>query len=495
MKILLINPPVSHYKENFGYARYLPNGVLYLAGYLQDKGVDVDVVDYAGDELSLSGDYIWQGKTLEEVEADLVGRDFDIVGISSMFSIHCYAVHEVARLVKKVRPSASVIIGGTHASSFSDYILKDYNVDYVAVGEGESILSDFLGEYSGAKNWENIKGLAWRNDGGEYVFNGRREGFLDLKTHPGPAWNKINVNDYLNSEYEKKHAMNSRKLAIVTSRGCPCKCIYCSIHSVWNHSYNTRDSQQVLDELTMLVEKYNVGEIAFMDDNLAAHRAHFEAILDGIIERKLPIRWCTPNGVAIWCLDERLIEKCRRAGCYKMTFGIETGCPKTQKFIRKTQINLERASELIRHCHKCGLWTMSPFIIGFPFETRDDILQTVDYALNCGLDIASFFVATPYPGCDMYDIYKENGLLPDNVEDVSPDIWIGNINNSRVNTCELTADELMGLHDYARGRLRKACLKKFTNPLYLMKKVNNLQDLSYIMKFAPIGFKKFILKK
>lgn len=233
----------------------------------------------------------------------------------------------------------------------------------------------------------------------------------------------------------------------------------------------------------------------FFDDNLAANRNHFGAILDGIIERRLPIRWSTPNGIAIWALDEKLIDKCREAGCYKLCFGIETGSPKTQKFIRKTQIDFGRSKQLIKYCNSLGIWTQSGFMIGFPFETREDIMETINYAVDCGVDVACYRMAVPYPGSEMYHVFRENGLLSDDVENGDPDRWLGNIVKSTINTCYLTSDELNSLLRLAVKTFFAHRRRRLLNPLYLAQKVRSWDDIRYITRLLPVGIRRLILPR
>jgi len=493
--VLLVSPPFSTYKRYLNAGPQEPLGILFLAGYLRSKGVNVDAVDFLTDKISREGDYYWQGTSEEEVETEFLRRQPKIIAISSMYTIHCEAIHRLASAAKRAVPEALVVVGGTHASAFPKILAADKNIDLVVVGEGEQSLHEIITKTFQGESARDIAGVAYIDDSGVYHCNERRSKFLDLADHPGPARDILDINRYIATSYSRRHAMNPRRLPIMTSRGCPHNCIYCQIHSIWQHTYHKRNPKSVLDEIEQLVTQHQIGEIMFWDDNLAADRRHFTAILDGIIERRLPIRWCTPNGIAIWRLDEALVDKCRESGCYKFTFGLETGSLKTQKFIRKTQLDLNRAKQIIRHCNRIGLWTMSPFIIGFPFETREDIMETINYAVDCGVDVAVFFIATPYPGSDMFEVYRENGLLPDDVECAKPDQWVGSISNATLATCELTAEEVTELWHLAQAKFRAKKLRSFANPLYLMSKMRGWDDIKFVFRFIPQGFNQFILKR
>jgi anaerobic magnesium-protoporphyrin IX monomethyl ester cyclase len=492
--IVLVNPPLTTLNRYVHSDYQEPMGLLFLAGYLRAQGLPVEVVDFFGGEVRQVGDYFWQGADEPEIEAEIRRRSPIVLGITAMFSIHCEGVHRVAAAAKRVDPSLLVVVGGAHASAFAQFTASDRHIDVVVVGEGERTLEELARHRVEGTSWENVSGIVYRDASGAVRTTAARK-CMGLTSHPGPARDLLPLERYIATEYSRWHAMHSRRLPVMTSRGCPYRCIFCSIQAVWRHGYYKRNPQSVLDEIEMLITNHGIGEIMFWDDNLALDRKHFEALLDGMIERCLPIRWCTPNGIAIWLLDEKLIDKARRSGCYKLTFGIETGCPKTQRFIRKDHIDLLRTKELIAHCNAVGLWTMSPFIIGFPGETRDDVLLTIDYAIDCGVDVASFFVATPYPGSDLYDIYKEMGLLPAGVESMQPDRWIGNVAASTLRTDALSAPELNALTALANRRFRAHRLRRFMNPTYLASKVHRLDDLLFILKFIPQGVDQFLLPR
>lgn len=493
--VLLINPPYSSYEHltRSDFADYQePLGILFIAGYLRARGVDVQVIDFVSDSVKRSGEYYWQGADEQEVEAELRRCRPRIVGISSMFSVHCHAVHRVAAAAKRAVPDALVVVGGTHASAFPKVVSGDNNIDLVVIGEGEETLCEIAARHARGEPLEDIAGVGYTDKAGVYHVSENRR-FLDLRNHPGPARDLLDINRYVATEYSRRHAMHARRLPIVTSRGCPYNCVFCSIHSVWRHSYHTCDPATVLDEIQRLVDEHGIREIMFWDDNLAASRSHFDAILDGIIERRLPIRWCTPNGIAIWLLDEQSLEKCKRSGCYKLTFGIETGSQRTQEFIRKTHIDLERTKRLIEFSNSLGIWTQAMFMIGFPFETREDVLATIEYSIDCGVDAANYKIAVPYPGSEMYDVYRHNGLLPDDVECRSPDRWIGNIVRATLRTCCLTSDELNSLFTLAQKRFSQHQRHKFLNVFYLARKIGGWDDLRYAARLLHLGVRRFVL--
>ncbi len=200
-----------------------------------------------------------------------------------------------------------------------------------------------------------------------------------------------------------------------------------------------------------------------------------------IIDREIKIRWAMPNGVAIWTLDKPTIENMKRAGCYKITFGLESGSLNTLQFIRKEFIDFKKATELIKFCNRSGLWTMASFIIGFPYEKKDDIDKTLSFAINCDVDMASFFCATPYPDTELYAIYKKEGFIKDLREQAQLE-WTGEKTDAMCDTRYLTKEEInILIQDLKKKFLRKRCIS-FLNPSRVIRKLKGFEEIIYFLK-------------
>lgn len=483
MRVLLIKPPATYYSTESGYSPYEPLGLMYLAGYLRKYGdCEVKILDTSTrvDLKRWEGNFFKIGYTDEMITSEILNFKPDLVGISSMFTINSKGAHDVAEIVKKIDRRIPVVVGGAHASAFPEWVLKDEDVDLVAVGEGEETLLEIANCIRADKDIYQINGIAFKRDGG-VIRNPVRSFLKDLDHIPFPARDLVDMDLYFYEEYNFSHSMSPPRSTIVSSRGCPYKCTFCSIHSLWKHTYRMRNPEKVVDEIEFLMETYGVKEIAFFDDNLSASKSRMIKICDEIIKRKLKIHWCTPNGIAIWTLDEEVLSKMRESGCYKLTFGIETASPDTQKFIRKDHINLEKSKELIKYCNRIGIWTHSSFIIGFPYETEKDILKTIDYAVNSDLDMASFFIATPYPGTEMYDIYQRENLLPELGDDKALE-WLGNVGGSMCNTKNFTSKQI---EDYVALAKKKVYLNRavaFMNPMRVLPKVRGKNEFKYFSR-------------
>lgn len=420
------------------------------------------------------------GLSDREIEEKINEYSPSLVGITCMFSIFSRGAHDVARIVKKVSKDILVVFGGVHSSSFTGLVLSDENVDMIIMGEGEETLLKIVERLDAKKPLEGIQGTTYKEDG-KILFHSHRPLIQDIDDLPLPARDLLDMSIYLNDAYRNNFSMTPPRLNVITSRGCPFNCVYCGIHTVWRNTYRTRNPKKVGEELEFLKKNYGIGEVAFMDDNLTFHKERIGEICNEIIRRRLNIRWCTPNGVAIWTLEESLLDKMKKSGCYKLTFGIETGSKKTQKFIRKSHVDLAKSKEVIKYCNKIGLWTHSAFIIGFINETREDIEETIEYATSSDLDIASFFIATPFPGTDLFEIYQEEGLIP-KADNATALKWNALQWRAMCDTKFFTKEELVAMLGEAYRRFYVSRIPKFLNPLRILRKCTGLDEIKFLMK-------------
>jgi anaerobic magnesium-protoporphyrin IX monomethyl ester cyclase len=210
-------------------------------------------------------------------------------------------------------------------------------------------------------------------------------------------------------------------MPVITSRGCPARCSFCSSSRFWGYKFRARSPENVLDEIGELIDRWGIKEIQFEDDNITANKKRAKAIFRGIVERGYKIYFNLPNGVAIWTLDEELIDLMKDAGCYDLTLAFESGSQDVIDKIVKKPIKLDRALEMTELIRKKGIATNAFYIFGFPGETREQMRETFRFARKARTDMAYFFVANPLPGTELYQKAREMNLLPPefNFENVS----------------------------------------------------------------------------
>jgi len=486
-KVLLINPPYTRYGQPVEIQADEPLGLMCLAAYLREQGKEVEIFDaFLGKENVLDEPpFYWSGLAREEIRKKLAEVKPSLVGITSMFTMHSKGAHDIAKMVKEMSPKALVVLGGSHPSALPEWVLQDENVDMVVIGEGEITLLEILEKYEKGDDIFSISGTAVRRNG-KVVINPERPFIENLNSLPLPARDLLDMNAYLYEPYRTQFAMKPPRLNIMTTRGCTGRCVFCSIHTIWRHRCRMFSAQRTVDEIEILVKKYGAREIAFLDDDLVCSKNRMKEICREIIRRNLNIKWCTPNGVAIWKLDEELLDLMKASGLYKITFGIDTASKQTQKFIHKTHLDLDKAKKVVEYCNRIGMWTHASFIIGFPYETKEDIEDTINYAVESELDFAAFFIATPFPGTPLYEIYKEEGLFPDFGNGRAMK-WEGSQQVVMTDTHHFKKEELQDYLRRAHQRFYHSRIKKFLNPLRIFRKIRGRYELRYFLKLLKIA--------
>lgn len=492
-KTLLIFPPSTVFKGDPTVPIVtIPLGLAYLASYLEKYNYPVEILDCVTEgrkkKNSKSGS-ICYGLSDREILKKIKKYSPDIVGITCLYTAYAGDAHRVASLVKKVSRKILVVFGGAHATIFPELTLQDKNIDVVVMGEGEETLLEIVKAVSKKKSLAKIAGTVIKQNN-KIVVNKPREFIENLDEVPFPARHLLPMEKYLKSP-DYSFSMRPPSAQMITSRGCPGHCIYCSIHSIWGHSWRGRNPKSVVDEMEMLKREYRVGEIDFFDDSMGASKKRLEEICDEIIKRKIDIKWSPPNGIAHWTLDEKLLEKMKKAGCYRITFGIESGNLETRKFIGKPY-ELSQAKKMIKHANKIGMWTICTNIIGFPDETREQINDTIKFAIDSDTDLAIFYLLCPHPGTQVYEIFKEKKLAdfdyiftPNKKIKTNDYLQIGKALAGRgVKTNNFSQEQLQEIVSNAYKHFLRKRLISFFNPLRIIRKIHSLEDFIYVSKIC-----------
>jgi radical SAM superfamily enzyme YgiQ (UPF0313 family) len=290
-----------------------------------------------------------------------------------------------------------VVLGNVHPTVFPEESLNEPAVDLVVRGEGEVALWEIVKNLAGEMPLSDILGLSYREAEG-FVHNDNRPYQRDLDAFPGCDYELI----------RESLPGSAAPSVILTSRGCPYRCIFCSSRAVSGFTYRANSPQRVLAEVEMMLEKYAITNLLFADDNFVVSRKRAVEICRLFVEKGIHkrIQWaCQARGDAI---DEELARILHGAGCVQMSFGIETGSQRLLDLIDKNE-KVEDNAQAVRAAHAAGIRTRGAFILGLPTETRAEGLATIRFAKSLPLDIAKFALATPYPGTVLLDIARKEG--------------------------------------------------------------------------------------
>jgi radical SAM superfamily enzyme YgiQ (UPF0313 family) len=376
-----------------------PLGLMYIASSLRKFGNhDVTIIDPKVEHIP----YENMLKMIGDFSADFAG-------ISGM-TYEADELHKMARIIKQSYPGIITVVGGVHASVAPEELIKDDSIDYVISGDGEEAFCKLIDAVNAGQINPGLPGLAFRVNG-RPVINERIISDTPLDSLPFPAWDLVDLEKYFPKVRQSVIHAHERYMSIFTSRGCPYQCVYC--HPVFGKKYRTRSAQNVCDEINILYHKYGIRELHVADDTFNLDIPRAEKILDFIIENKLDLRISFPNGVRADRLTDRLLNKMKKAGTFMVSYAIETASPRMQKIIKKN-VELDKVFDIVKKTDKLGIIANGFFMIGFPGETREEIEMTIRYALKSKFHTASFFVVTPNPGTELYEMVKDSiGKKPD----------------------------------------------------------------------------------
>ncbi|RLE49825.1 MAG: B12-binding domain-containing radical SAM protein [Candidatus Methanomethylicota archaeon] len=392
MKVLLVNPPTTADIET---ARVIglkapPLGLAYLAAVLEKNGYDVKILD------APVLDY-----TFEDVKREVRSYDPDVVGVTSTTPTIYDAIRTV-NAAKEAKPEVFTIIGGPHPTFMPEETLSmSPKLDAVAIGEGEMTLLELVKSLENNQPIEDVKGLAFRK-GDEIRFTPKRPFIEDLDSLPFPARHLLPMERYM--VFGKQTLLAN----IMSSRGCPYNCIFCSSSLMFGKKFRGRSPGNVVDEIEELVDKYKVKHIEFADDNFTFDQKRAINIAKEILRRGLNIAFAC--GARVDNLSRELLYWLKKAGCNMIYVGIESGVQRVLNALRKG-IKIEQIVKAVKMIKEVGIEVTGSFVIGAPGETREDVKQTIKFAKKLDLDFAQFTVITPYPGTYIYEYAKREGLL------------------------------------------------------------------------------------
>lgn len=395
MKVLLIFPPSLETVEPFASAPQkpipflwgFPIGLGYLASYLERTTEhEVQILD------CLQKKY-----TLPEIQERIKAQSPDLVGITILTPLARSAV-AVAKLVKEVSPQIITIGGGPHATYDYVNLLQNYHFDYVVLGEGEITFTELVNYLAGPTQMrkEKILGIAYRDKEGKIVNTDPRPPIEDLDALPFPARHLVNFKEYI------VDGLLPRALEIMGSRGCSHRCIFCSSSHFFGR-WRARSPENIIAELQALIQQYpQIKSFLFYDDNFTLNPQRVIKLCRLLIQNGLNhYQW---NCLArVDQVNQEMLKLMKRAGCQKISYGIESGSPQILKNINK-HLNLETACQAIRATKQAGIEALAFFMIGNPGETRATIKESIKFAQKLNPTSTLWGITQIYPGTGLAQI-------------------------------------------------------------------------------------------
>jgi len=377
-----------------------PVGLCYIQAYLLSKKIDSKIIDL---EITSKDDLI---KSFKKDKPK-------IVGISCFTDNRQYAF-ETAKLLKQLNPNIKIIFGAHHASAMYKQILENIpEVDIIVIGEGEITFYELIEALKANKDLKNVDGIVFREDN-EIVVTKSRKPIMNLDSLPFPSYKDLDVKMYS----WNFNGVNVTNYDIVTSRGCPYACTYCSSSSFWGHMWRFRSSKNVVDEIELINKKHGIKHFRIVDDNFTAGKDRAIEICKEIVSRNLKIDFWIQGRVQSLANEDEYAQVLKKAGCYLIAFGIESGSQKILDNINKKQ-TVQQIIDACNICKKAGIKINAYFMVGNDGETCKTINETRKIIKIIKPDEIGVSITQIYPGTNMYEETKKLNFCDD-------DHWLKN---------------------------------------------------------------------
>lgn len=431
MRVALINPAQLDSKYKFMGVVAPPLGLAYMAAVLEENDVEVIIIDACALEMDL-----------ESVGKELMKFSPDIIALTALTPTIAKAL-ETAEYARDICEDSMIVMGGYHPSFNYKEILKYNFVDVVIIGEGEETLLDLTKTLENNMPLSSVNGIAFDD-----VVTPPRQLILDLDSLPIPARHLLPMDSY------KLLNMDTKMSTMITSRGCPMQCSFCSSAALHGSKLRLRSVDKILDEMEYLV-KMGIETIAFMDDTFTISKKRVIELCEGIEERNIDVMWgCTSR---VDSLNKELLRRMKKAGCITVFMGVESADQQMLDTVNK-QTTIAKIKDAFEVSREEKIRTIASVVLGMPGDTKESIKNTINFVKELNPSYAIFSLATPYPGTRFYQQTLEKDLIK--VKDWSKYTLISPI----LETVDCSMEELR--------KLQATAFKKFyLRPMYLIRQI------------------------
>lgn len=390
MKILLFAPPSETAASS---SESYPLALGYMGAVLEKEGHEVEVFNSIHEN--------WE-KIKPNIIDIIKSKNPDIVGISSMTNNRGSAF-ELARLAKEISPKIKVILGGVHPTLMTKQILENFPLDFIVVGEGEETIVELvkaIKKKAKLSRIKKIKGIAFKHDGKVIV------------TAPRPFIKNLDHIPFPKHSYFKENIVKNKAAYLITSRGCPYRCKFCTSSVHWGRMMRQRSVKNVIKEIKLIKKEFPyVKKIYFNDDEFILNEKWVKNFCNSFLKEKINLEWDCIGRVN--SINEEIVKLMKSAGCTKVNLGIESGSPKMLRLMDK-KITKEQIIEAFEVCKKHGLAAGIFLMVGLPGEDKKTIKETIKLIkkINHGqLPLPGLYQV--FPGNEIYELAKRQGFISD----------------------------------------------------------------------------------
>jgi radical SAM superfamily enzyme YgiQ (UPF0313 family)/glycosyltransferase involved in cell wall biosynthesis len=414
LRILLISPPYARFL-GLGNCRFpLSFGALGTMLSMNGHAVAIYDADFDRDLIGKTDTYEYTFSNQHKIQAALQDRDHfvwkeidrtiqkfnpDVIGITTMTSKYPMALR-MAEMAKSINRDIRVVIGGHHSSIFGPKLVQDANIDFAVIGEGEMTFLELINQLCDPRpDFSRINGLIYK-EGARIVTNNPRELLSNLDVLP-IADRELMINEGYVSENN-----------IMASRGCPFNCSYCGAHVIWKRRVRRRSVPNIIREIEYLFQRGPSRNVNFWDDTFTGDRRYVVELMTAL--KKF-------NGLTFSCItrldviDRETLDQLKAAGCSVILFGIESGSNEILRKIDKkmTSEMIQQKTELV---NAAGIPWLGFFIMGYPGETKEQVLETLAFMKNLDPSYAEINIFNPLPGTKIWDELEAQGLVSSDLD-------------------------------------------------------------------------------
>jgi len=449
MKILFINPP-GNLELEYGELRdagalYPSLGLACIAAIGLEEGHQVQVIDAEADQLDMAA-------VMSRIDA----YSPDIVGLQAFCTTQA-RVTELARRTKELSPQIKTVIGGVQLTLFKEQFMNDPVYDFGVYGEGDEVFRALLRQLVGEQKLAEVPGLIWRRDG-TVITNPPQRLIKDLDSLPMPALHLFPLDKY----HSSSQLRGRKTLHIMTSRGCPYRCVYCSSNLIFGKTHRFFSAERVIREIHHMIDHYGADGIQFYDEVFTMNRKRVMALCQALIDDGCPVPWTCFTRVNL--VDREMLEKMAEAGCYQIFYGLESGVQRLLDLVQK-DITLEQTRVAIAETRRAGIESVASFMLTIPTETAEESEQTIQFGLDVDPDYVYWLTCTPYPGTGLHQLALQDGRILEN------DFTRYNVFNEVV---YLPAGRTL---EEIQATLKKAYKRFYMRPRYIVRRLKGLHKL------------------
>ncbi|MBT4702826.1 MAG: B12-binding domain-containing radical SAM protein [Rhodospirillaceae bacterium] len=422
-KIMLISPPgkitVTDEGSRERKLAVPPLGPASLAASLLQHGYEVDILDvmmegYENEQSN--GNQILYGLSDDDVRKRIADFNPDMIGVSCLFSNRGLEAQNLCRLAKETIPDAFVVFGGQHPSGMPQLVI-DENIDCIMYGEADRSIIELVETLNTGGDLRDVKQIILQD--GDTYWKSPKNDYPDPKELPLPAWHLVGLDKYWNAglaDYEINLKSQQKFLIMMSSRGCPHACYFCTAPMMSDRRFRMKEIPQVIEEIQHYRDTYGVDEIHFWDDNFFINKKRVKKLLKALVENFPDMSFQVPSGSEVNAIDDEVIELLSQAGFTKLFMAIESLNPDIQEDVIDKHVDLARVPDIVEKLRVKGIISEGSFMVGFPGESKAQIDHTFDTASKLGLDRISVSIVNPLPGTPLYDECIEKDLVYDDFD-------------------------------------------------------------------------------